>query len=101
MVHAVDGTKVHSAGSDRGGWIRRKLEKQLEGVEGSIESMEREAQASENPEQGEYRLPARLQNAQQRRQAIDRGEGKPFHVSHFRYDAERDGCICPWGEVLE
>lgn len=212
VVHAVDGTKVTSAASDSGGWTAGKLKRQWERVEASIEAMEREVEAREKEERGEYRLPKRLQDARQRRETIEealkqleakeekhhhpkdeearlmrsgpgrpkwsynaqavvdrdsgmvvaaevtseetdnrqlvpmlekveetlgevaqetvadagyrsaeqlgqaeekgyevlvsphpdeRGEGKPFHVSHFRYDAERNGCICPRGEVLE
>lgn len=29
------------------------------------------------------------------------GEDQPYHAAHFRFDAERDQCICPRGQVLE
>ena len=32
--------------------------------------------------------------------AVEAGEDKPYHASHFVYDAERDHCICPRGEIL-
>lgn len=72
ICHAVDGTKIRAASSRQTMEHRAGLEKQLERVEASIREMEQAVEESEEQEEGEYRLPAELQQAQQLRQAIHR-----------------------------
>jgi len=70
LCHAVDGTKIRVASSREGVEHRSQLERALGRVEVSIREMERAVEGAEAREEGEYRLPEGLQEAQQLRQAI-------------------------------
>lgn len=72
VLHAVDGTKLESAGSKRSALHRVDLEKALEGLDGLIADLEQAIEASEPKEQGEYRLPEALQDAKHRREWMKR-----------------------------
>jgi len=76
VCHAVDGTKIRAVASSRTVEHRRDLEKALQRVEGSIAEMEAELEKAEQEERGEYRLPERLQKAEELRQAIRESLGK-------------------------
>jgi transposase len=76
VCHAVDGTKIRAAASTRTVEHRRDLEKALERVEGSIAELEGAVEAGEKEESGEYRLPERLQKAEELREAIRESLGK-------------------------
>jgi transposase len=70
ICHAVDGTKIRAACSRRTMEHRKELERALGQVEASIQEMEREVEAAESKEEGEYRLPEALQEAEKLREAI-------------------------------
>ncbi len=70
ICHALDGTKIRAASSRQTMEHRAGLEKQLERVEASIREMEQAVEEAQEREDGEYRLPEALQEAQQLRQAI-------------------------------
>lgn len=70
VCHAVDGTKIRAVASSRTVEHREDLEKMLERVEAAMAEMEAALEKAETEETGEYRLPARLQDAEQMRQAI-------------------------------
>ena len=74
VVHVVDGTKIQSAGSDRSGMKRDNLERQLEELDAAIERIMREIESQEKEEEGDggYSLPERLQDAKERKQAIQK-----------------------------
>lgn len=73
VVHAVDGTKIASAGSREQGLHRNSLEKLLAGVDESIEKMVAQVEQAEQSEAGEYRLPAELATQGQLRAVIQSG----------------------------
>ena len=70
ICHAVDGTKIVAASSRRTVEHREDLEKLLARVEAGLAKMAAAVAAAEASEQGEYRLPANWQVAQELRTAI-------------------------------
>jgi transposase len=70
VCHAVDGTKIRAVASRRTVEHRRDLEKALQQVDASIVEMEAAVEKAEDEEAGEYRLPARLQQADELRRRI-------------------------------
>jgi transposase len=70
ICHAVDGTKIRAVASGRTVQHRRELERALAQVDGSIAEMEAAVERAEREEAGEYRLPERLQKAEELRRAI-------------------------------
>jgi len=76
ICHAVDGTKIRAASSRRTVEHREDLEKVLGRVEASITEMAAAVEKAEQEETGEYRLPERLQEAAELRQAIRESLGK-------------------------
>jgi transposase len=62
VLHALDGTKIQSAGSTSRGWYRKRLEKLLKRLDERIDQMEREVEAAETGEVGEYELPQGLED---------------------------------------
>ncbi|NOZ77818.1 MAG: hypothetical protein GXP48_01305, partial [Acidobacteria bacterium] len=61
-------------------------------VERSIDEMQQALEANENDP--DYRLPEVLQDAQERKRAIQ----KRFHASRFTYDPHRNTLVCPHRE---
>jgi len=76
VCHAVDGTKIRAVASARTMQRRGELESVLARVEGSIREMEAAVEKAEAEEAGEYRLPAKLQEARQLREAIQNSLGR-------------------------
>jgi hypothetical protein len=76
ICHAVEGTKIRAVAARRTVEHRKDLEKVLKRVEASIAEME----AAEEEETGEYRLPERLQEAENLRPAIRESLGKRREV---------------------
>jgi transposase len=76
ICHAVDGTKIRAVASRRGVEHAEDLQKLLGRLEVSIAEMEAAVDAAEQEETGEYRLPERLQEATQLREAIRESLGK-------------------------
>jgi transposase len=60
VLHAVDGTKITARASTDKAWMRKKLEKQLEKLDKSIDQAMAEVEKAENDLSGEYRLPEEL-----------------------------------------
>jgi transposase len=70
LCHAVDGTKIAAASSRRTVEHREDLEKLLARVEAGRAETEAAVEVAEKTEEGEYRLPANLQEAEKLRAAI-------------------------------
>lgn len=70
VLHAVDGTKVLSAGSKYSAWHGEDLRELLKRVDESIDKMMSEVEDRESLEKGEYRLPEGLREAEERRRVI-------------------------------
>ena len=70
ICHAVDGTKIGAVAAGRTMAKRKDLEKALAQVEKSIREMEAAIEKTEKEEAGEYRLPERLQKAEELRRAM-------------------------------
>lgn len=62
MLHAVDGTKIRSAGSESKELRRKDLEEHLKRVEESVDEMMAEVESREATEKGEVRLPEELRD---------------------------------------
>jgi transposase len=84
VCHAVDGTKIRAVASGRTMEKRKDLEKALAQVEKSIREMEAAIEKAEKEEAGEYRLPERLQKAEELRQAIRESLGKMQEIDRDR-----------------
>jgi transposase len=84
VCHAVDGTKIRAVASGRTMEKRKDLEKALAQVEKSIVEMEAAIEKAEQEEAGEYRLPERLQKAEELRQAIRESLGKMQEIERDR-----------------
>jgi len=69
-LHAVDGTKILSVCSPRHGVHREGVQQELFDLDIEIEAMMSEVEKREGEEQGEYRLPEKLQDAKERRRVI-------------------------------
>ena len=71
LLHAVDGTKLQSRGSNRKAWHRRDLEKLLASLDRKITTLEGEIAAAGSGGEGEgFAIPERLANAKALRQEI-------------------------------
>lgn len=72
VLHAVDGTKIRSQASWQGAWHRDDLEKELERLDSALDEYERSVDAvgGEEAQEGGYRMPEPLRNAQDRREKI-------------------------------
>lgn len=71
-LHALDGTKIAAAVSNRTAWHREDLEKALSAIDESIETMMGEVEKTEEHEQGSYSLPEELQDAAKRKSEIEK-----------------------------
>jgi len=69
-LHAVDGTKILTASSQRGVWHREDLEQLLAHLDESLHEVMVQVETAASKEQGEYRLPEELQDQVRRRQCI-------------------------------
>ncbi len=76
VLHAVDGTKIRADVSKKGAWHRDSLLKLEESVKEALEEAERQVEASEVEEVGEYQLPEALQGEESLRQAIHNAIGE-------------------------
>jgi len=76
ICHAVDGTKMRAVASSRTVEHRKQLEKALAEVEASIAAMEVAVAKAEQEEAGDYRLPERLQRAEELRRTIRESLGE-------------------------
>ncbi len=63
VLHAVDGTRIRADVSQNGAWHREDLVKLCERLEEAIDEAEKQVEASEREEIGEYRLPENLQGS--------------------------------------
>jgi transposase len=71
VMQAVDGTKIHSAGSNRSAWHKADLKEVLKKVEKEIESFEQQvAEAGEEGGSPDDRMPHELQKQQSLRARI-------------------------------
>jgi transposase len=71
VMQAVDGTKIHSAGSSRSAWHKADLKKVLNKVEKEIETFEQQiAEAGEEGGGADDRIPQELQKQQDLRARI-------------------------------
>lgn len=59
-LHAVDGTKMAAAASNRSVWKREELKELLERLDASVEAAEQAVDQAEQTESGSYRLPEAL-----------------------------------------
>ena len=69
VLHAVDGTKITSAGSKSKAVHKEDLEQLLEELDRSIAEMSKEVEARESEQSEEYRLPEELTEAGERPEA--------------------------------
>lgn len=77
VSHAVNGTRTRADVSKKEAWHREALVK-LEGLlKESMDEAERQVEAAEREEIGEYRLPEGLQGEQSLREAIHNAIGEP------------------------
>ena len=83
VCHAVDGTKIRAVASGRTMEKRKDLEKALAQVEKSITEMEAAIEQAEQEEGGEYRLPERLQQAEELRRAVVAKESEELTERQF------------------
>ena len=70
VLHALDGTKIRAQASRHTAHHRKQLERALDELESKIEGMLSEVEAAEKEQEGDYKLPEELINAESRRQAI-------------------------------
>lgn len=70
VLHAVDGTKIRADVSKKGAWHRESLLKLADSVEEALDEAEKQVEASEREEAGDYRLPDNLQGEESLRGAI-------------------------------
>jgi hypothetical protein len=61
VLHAVDGTRIRTDVSKKGAWHRDSLMRLDESVKETLDEAERQVEAFEREEVGDYRLPEALQ----------------------------------------
>jgi hypothetical protein len=76
VLHAVDGTRIRADVSKKGAWHREDLVKLCEHLEETLDEAEKQVEASEREEIGEYRLPESLQGEESLREAIHNAIGE-------------------------
>lgn len=70
VLHALDGTKIRAQASSHTAHHRKQLERALRELESKIEEMLSEVEVAEKEQEGDYKLPEELLDAESRRQAI-------------------------------
>lgn len=80
VLHAVDGTKIKAAASNRTALHAKDLEKILAGLDALIAELAREAEAASRDDVAEYRLPEELATAERLRDKI-RGALEAMNVA--------------------
>jgi transposase len=70
VVHAVDGTKIMACSSRRAVWHKEDLQKLLNKLDDSISDVMRQVERAQRKEVGEYRLPEKLQDREERKKFI-------------------------------
>lgn len=70
VLHALDGTKIRAQASKHKAHHRRQLEQALANLDSKIEEMLSDVEVAEREQEGEYKLPEELLDAESRRQAI-------------------------------
>ena len=70
VLHALDGTKIRAQASRYTALHREQLERALNGLDSKFDEMFSEVEAAEREQEGDYKLPEELQDAENRRQAI-------------------------------
>ena len=70
VLHALDGTKIRAQASRHTALHRAQLERALKELDSKFDEMFSEVEAAEREQEGDYKLPEELQDAENRRQAI-------------------------------
>jgi len=70
VLHALDGTKIRAQASRHTALHRKQLERALKELDSKFDEMFSEVEAAEREQEGDYKLPEELQDAEARRQAI-------------------------------
>jgi transposase len=70
VLHALDGTKIRAQASRHTALHRKQLERALKELDSKFDEMFSEVEAAEREQEGDYKLPEELQDAETRRQAI-------------------------------
>jgi transposase len=70
VLHALDGTKIRADVSKKGAWHREDLVKLEKYLKEALDEAERQVEAAEREETGDYRLPEELQDEESLREAI-------------------------------
>lgn len=70
VLHALDGTKIRAQASRHTAHHREQLERALKDLDSKFDEMFSEVEAAESEQEGDYKLPEELQDAENRRQAI-------------------------------
>jgi transposase len=88
VLHAIDGTKIRADVSKKGAWHREDLVKLDKCLKEALDEAEKQVEASEREEVGDYRLPEDLQGGESLSEAIhnaieemDGKEQKHLHPS--------------------
>lgn len=100
VAQALDGTKIQSVCTSRGGHGKDGLDAMLAKVEKHLEELERQLEQSANTSEctEQESLPEALTHARTLREKVR--DNDPYHNSCFNYDSERDVVICPQGKEL-
>jgi transposase len=70
VLHALDGTKIRAQASRHTAHHREQLERALKDLDSKFDEMFSEVEAAESEQEGDYKLPEELQDAENRRQVI-------------------------------
>ena len=70
VLHALDGTKIRAQASRHTALHRKQLERALKDLDSRFDEMFSEVEAAEREQEGDYKLPEELQDAESRRQMI-------------------------------
>jgi len=97
VLHALDGTKIRAQASRHTALHRKQLERALKELDSKIDEMFSEVEAAEREQEGDYKLPEELQDAETRRQAIrdalaDLDNAQTDHLQPAEADARMMKC---------
>ncbi|MCK5480415.1 MAG: transposase, partial [Gammaproteobacteria bacterium] len=97
VLHALDGTKIRAQASRHTALHRKQLERALKELDSKFDEMFSEVEAAEREQEGDYKLPEELQDAETRRQAIrdalaDLDNAQTNHLQPAEPDARMMKC---------